>query len=71
VTAGVQKPQDRKPAVVRATVAPGLERRRASDEEQASWTEEQRKVYSCMHCKTAYKPGSGAAWVCEHWHEGL
>ncbi|MFC3453984.1 hypothetical protein [Amycolatopsis speibonae] len=63
--------KERKPPVVRTTVAPGLERRRASDEEQAGWTEEQRKVYECMHCHTAYKPGSGGAHICEHWHEGL
>ncbi|EMD29625.1 hypothetical protein [Amycolatopsis azurea] len=63
--------QERKPRVVRTSIPPHLAHRQASDEEQAGWTKEQLKVYSCMHCNTAYKPGSGAAWICEHWHEGL
>ncbi|MFI6307448.1 hypothetical protein ACIBCH_36655 [Amycolatopsis thailandensis] len=53
------------------SIPAGLTPRRATDEEQAQWTEEQREIYSCMHCHTAYKAGSGAAHVCEHWHEGL
>lgn len=66
-----RKPVERKPPVVRSSILPSLASRRASDYEQAQWTEEERRLHSCMHCKTAYKPGSGAAWSCEHWHEGL
>ena len=72
MTAGAQVgPFGRKPAVVHASIPPSLASRQASDYEQASWTEEERAVHSCMHCKTPYKKGSGAAWVCEHHHEGL
>ncbi len=60
-----------KPVVVNPTIPTSLARRRASDDDQAHWTDEQRAVNSCMHCKTPYKEGSGAASVCEHWHEGL
>jgi len=63
--------QDQKPPVVRTKVAPGLTHRRASDYEQSQWTSAQKAANTCMHCKTAYKTGSGAAHVCEHWHEGL
>jgi len=55
--------------ITNATPAPGLEHRRATADEVASWTESQREVYSCRHCLTPYRAGSGANWVCEHWHE--
>lgn len=55
--------------VTKATPAPGLEHRRATDADVASWTPKQLAVYSCRFCKTPYRPGSGANWVCEHWHE--
>lgn len=62
------------PAAVLATrtkPAPGLEHRRATDREQAAWSEKSAAANTCRWCKTAYRAGSGAAWVCEHWHEGL
>lgn len=55
--------------ITKATPAPGLRHRRATDAEVASWTENQREVYSCRHCHTPYRVGSGANWICEHWHE--
>jgi hypothetical protein len=53
------------------TPAPNLAHRRATDQEQARWSEHARVINTCRWCKTAYRAGSGAAWVCEHWHEGL
>lgn len=55
--------------VTKATPAPGLKGRRARPEDVAAWTPAQREVYSCRDCKTPYRAGSGANWVCEHWHE--
>ena len=62
---------DRKPVVVDPTIPASLADRRATDREQADWTPAQRAANTCMHCRTAYKTGSGAAYVCEHHHEGL
>lgn len=55
----------------RMTPAPGLEHRRATDREQAEWSDRAAAANTCCWCKVAYRTGSGAAWVCEHWHEGL
>ena len=55
--------------ITKATPAPSLEHRRATDAEVATWTPEQREVNSCCYCRTPYRAGSGANWVCEHWHE--
>jgi len=63
--------QDRKPRIVRTTVAPGLTRLRATPEELKTWTDAQHAANTCMHCDRTYKAGSGGAWKCEHWHEGL
>lgn len=57
--------------LARMTPAPGLARRRATDTEQATWTERDHEINTCRWCKTPYRAGSGAPSVCEHWHEGL
>ncbi|SDY12737.1 hypothetical protein SAMN05421504_104594 [Amycolatopsis xylanica] len=57
-------------SVVNVTVPASLVHRRATEEEQATWTAWQRAVNTCMYCQTAYKAWSGAAYVCEHHHEG-
>jgi hypothetical protein len=62
--------QDRKPPVVNPSIPADLAHRRATDREQAEWTPQQRAANTCMHCGTAYKTGSGGAWICEHRHEG-
>lgn len=62
---------DRKPRVVDPTIPASLAHRQATDREQDEWTEVQRVANTCMHCKTPYKTGSGAAYVCEQHHEGL
>lgn len=25
-------------------------------------------INTCQYCKTVYRPGSGGAYVCEHYH---
>ena len=54
--------------VTMATPAPGLAHRRATQQEQARMDERAFAINTCQFCKTVYRPGSGAAWVCEHHH---
>jgi hypothetical protein len=55
--------------ITKATPAPGLGHRRATAAVVDGWTPRQLEVYRCGYCLTPYRPGSGANWVCEHWHE--
>lgn len=64
-------PKDRKMPVVHPSIPASLASRCASPADQKTWTEADRARRTCMHCKTAYKAGSGGAYVCEQWHEGL
>jgi hypothetical protein len=57
--------------VTKATPLVSLANRRATPEEQAKWSERDFEVNCCQYCKTAYKAGSGANWVCEHHHRPL
>lgn len=54
--------------VTKATPAPGLVHRRATEQEQARMNERDFLINTCQYCKTVYRPGSGGAYVCEHYH---
>lgn len=53
-----------------ATPAPGRAKLRVPKDVWSRWDEHYRRIRTCQHCGTVYA-NTGAASVCEHFHEGL